>query len=383
VRKVIYAFMAITILAVIAGFPAYMAFGQGGGLGGNQVSVTVSATPVVTPGGGGGGGGGGGDTGCPAGQVSCINSTTTQCLVILPIEVTSFDERFQLTIDRGTTALTLNKACVTCIGILAMEGSPSPPKDAYVVSIMYDAIPDSANFSPPAIIKYSYDPASIPEGVAENRLVIAYYDKANGEWVVLDGVVDTEAKTITAQISQFNDLAVFGYEPEAPPPANFEISLFGISPDRVYSGETVTISMLVTNTGGQSGSYQVIFKVNGEVEATQEVILDTGASEQVSFTTLKGTVGTYSVDVNGATDTFNVELMPLPSEPFPWWLIAAIIAALTLAALLTYVFIAQKKPGGVSGALTVEITRIATLAPKLGPKLKAVFSSLLSKFKKG
>ena len=75
--------------------------------------------------------------------------------------------------------------------------------------------------------------------------------------------------------------------------------------------------------------------------------------------------------------------MPLPSKPFPWWLIGAIIAAMTLAALLSYVFVARKKPSGVSGALTVEIGKIPSLVPKLGSKVKKAFSSLFSKAKKG
>jgi hypothetical protein len=322
-------------------------------------------------------------TGCPSGQVSCMESTTADCMAIQPIEVQSFDERFQLTIDKGTTALTIDKACVTCIGILEMAGLLSLPTDAYLIGILYDTVPDRAIFSPSATLTYSYDPASIPEGVAEDRMLIAYYDRVNGEWVVLDSVVDTTAKTVTAKISHFNDLAVLGYEPEAPPPAVFEISSFGISPGRVYLGDMVTISMLVTNTGGQSGSYEVVFKVNGEVEATKELILSSGASEQVSFTTLKGEVGSYSVDVNSVTGAFEVELMPLPTEPFPWWLIAVIIASLTAAALLTYILIAQKKYGGVSGALTVGVGQAVLGVPKLisnlVPKIASAFSSLVSK----
>jgi len=263
-----------------------------------------------------------------------------------------------------------------------MTGSPSPPEAVYVIGIMYDVVPERATFSPPATLQYSYDPAVIPEGVPEESLVIAYHDGVNNKWVMLGSVVDTVAKTITARISRFNDLAVFGYEAEAPPPATFQISLFGISPDRVYIGDTVTITMLVANTGGQPGSYQVVLKINGAVEATQEVILDAGASERVSFTALKGDIGTYSVDVNGVNGTFEVEERPLPAEPFNWWLIVAIISALTLAALLSYVFIAQKKGGGVSGTLALEMGKAISLAPKLAPKVMAVIRSLPSKLSK-
>lgn len=385
-RRAVYAFIAIAILAFACGFPTYLAFGQGGGAGGNQVAISVSATPVVTPpqpGGGGGGGGGREELGlCPPGEVFAGDKTTSEGIIFKTIVVKSFDERFQLTIDLGIVAVTAYGTCLTCIGILKMGGSPSPPEDVHVIGVMYDAVPDRAAFFPPATLEYSYDPTAIPEGVPEERLFIAYYDGINDTWVKLDSVVDTEAKTITAKTSRFNDLAVFGYEAEAPPPAAFQISSFGISPSRVYIGETVTITMLVANTGGQSASYQVILKINGAAEAAKEIILDAGASERVSFTTLKGIAGTYSVDVNGVTGTFEVELMPVPPEPFNWWLIIGIFAALTLAALLTYVFIAQKKHGGVSGVLTMEMGRITSLAPKLAPKVMAVIRSLPSKLSK-
>lgn len=377
-RRAIYAFIAIAILAFAGGFPAYLAMGQGSG---NQAAVTVTATPsFVTPPPGGGGGGGGGEEEvelCPPGEFYAGDKTTIEGFIFKTIVVKSFDERFEMTIDTGITAMTSYGVCLTCIGILEMGGSPLLLEDASLIGVLYDSVPDRATFSPPATLEYSYDPTAIPEGVAENRLFIAYYDRINDTWIQLDSVVDTQAKIVTAKISRFNDLAVFGYGVEAPPPAAFEISSFGISPSRVYTGETVTINMLVANTGGQAASYQVTLNINGAFEASREVILDAGAEEWVSFTTFKGFAGTYSVDVNGATGAFEVELMPVPPEPFNWWLIIAIIAALTLAVLLSYVFIAQKRQGGVNGALTVEMGKITSLVPKV----KAVFSSLFSKIK--
>jgi hypothetical protein len=380
-RRAIYAFIAIAIVAFAGGFPAYMAFGQGGGS--DHAAVTVTATPsfVTPPPPGGGGGGGGGEEEvdlCPPGELYAGDNTTIEGFIFKTIVVRSFDERFELTIDTGITAMTSYGVCLSCIGILKMPDSPPLLEDASLIGVLYDSVPDRATFFPPATLEYSYDPTAVPEGVTEDMLFIAYYDRINDVWVPLDSVVDTQAKIVTATISRFNDLAVFGYQVEAPPPAAFEISSFGISPRRVLTGEPVTITLLVANTGGQPASYQVTLNINGATEASKEVILGPGAEERVSFTTLKGSAGTYSVDVNGATGAFEVELMPLPPEPFNWWLIVAIIAALTLAALLSYVFIAQKK-GGVSGTLMVELGKITSLAPKIA----SAFSSLFSKIKKG
>jgi len=378
VRRVFYALIAATILVFAVGLPAYLVFGQPGG--GYIVTVTVTATPLVeapTPPPPGGGGGGGGEGGCPAGEVSAADRTTYTGVITRTIVVKSTDDLFELTIDKGTTARTSAGLPLGCIGIHE-AGSPVPPEDVRVIGTMYYAVPDRATFSPPATIRYSYDPTAIPEGVSENRLVIACYDKVSDKWIVLDSVVDTQTKTIAARISRFNDLAVFGYRVEAPPPAAFQISSLGISPTKVYIGEPVNISPLVANIGGHSGSYQVILQINGVAEASQEVVLEAGASTEVSFTISKIAVGTYSVDVNGVTGTFEVKLRP---KPFPWWLIAQIISALTLASLLTHLFWMQKKHGGVRGVMAIEVGKAFSLVPKLGSKTAAAVRSLFKKSK--
>jgi len=382
VRRAIYAFIAITILAVIGGFPAYLAMGQGGG-GSQNVTITISAKPVVsTPPSGGGGGGGGEEGGCPVGQTSAAGKITAEGLVLKTIVVKSFDGRLRLIIDAGTVALTRYGACLTCIGINKM-GSPSPPEGAYVIGVIYDVAPKGATLSPPATLEYTYEPSAIPAGVDGQRLVIAYYDEASGEWIKLDSVVDTEANTITAKISRLNDLVVFGYGVEAPPPAAFQISSLSVSPTEVEIGEAVDITILVANTGGQSGSHQVILKINGVAEADKEVILDAGASKRVSFTTSKEAAGSYSVDVNGVTGAFEVKqkpaapFVPTPAKPNSWWLIAIIIAAAALAASLVYIFREKIEASGITGTLSIGTGKVTSLAPKV----MAAARSLLSKFK--
>ena len=69
----------------------------------------------------------------------------------------------------------------------------------------------------------------------------------------------------------------------------------------------------MANTGGKSGSYKVTLKINGAIALTKEV----------TFTISKDIAGTYSVDVNGVTDSFVVkEAVVTPeaaatSEPEP------------------------------------------------------------------
>ncbi|MFC1991035.1 CARDB domain-containing protein, partial [Chloroflexota bacterium] len=158
-----------------------------------------------------------------------------------------------------------------------------------------------------------------------------------------------------------------------PTPASFEISSLKISPDEVAAGEDVDISITVTNTGGSSGNYEVILKINGIVVDTKDVQLNAGASEEVAFTTALDTAGKRIIDVNGLVGGLVVqgeisppaqiplplekpepepapemgEIPSVPTQPAPtepssvpesnWWLVVVISAGcVTLAALLLY-----------------------------------------------
>ena len=342
-RRAVYAFIVIIILAFISGFPAYLALGQGGS---QDAAVTVTAQPAFgVP--SARGGGWPGEAECPAGEVSTTGRATGAGSVIRAFVIKSFDKRFSLFLDEGIVVLTPRGKCPRCIGIHIHEVAqpPSPPEGAHIIGVMYDVAPDETTFTPPATLKYSYDPNDIPEGIAGESLVIACYNEASVEWTELDSVVDTEASTITAQIGLFHDLAVLGYEPAVPAPAAFECGWLSITPTAVDIGETVNVTVLVTNTGGQSGDYPVIFKINGVAKAVSEVVLDAGASEEVSFTTSKDTAGTYLVEVNGLTGSFEVKpkpepvvtpVEPTPAKPINWWLIGGIIAAVVIVGFVIF-----------------------------------------------
>ena len=121
-------------------------------------------------------------------------------------------------------------------------------------------------------------------------------------------------------------------------PAAFATSNLTITPAEVDTGEEVTISILVTNTGDLSGSYQVTLKIDAEVVGTKQVTLDGGASETVTFTTTRDIPGTYSVTIDGQTGTFGVLAVEVPPpEVIRWWRIAIIITAVTLAVVIPLV----------------------------------------------
>ena len=101
-----------------------------------------------------------------------------------------------------------------------------------------------------------------------------------------------------------------------PPAAAFTSSRLSISPSEVNIGETVTISVLITNTGNAAGSYEVALKINGVVEATKDVTLNAGTSEEVTFTTAKDVAGSFTVDAARLSGSFTVKEKPAP-PPIP------------------------------------------------------------------
>ncbi|MBA7658466.1 hypothetical protein ES703_66421 [subsurface metagenome] len=97
-----------------------------------------------------------------------------------------------------------------------------PPENAYIIGLPRSFKPGGATFDPPITLEYTYDPADIPEGVAEEDLILAYCDEETEEWVVLeDFEVDTVNNIITARVSHFSTLAILGFvtPPIPPPPA--------------------------------------------------------------------------------------------------------------------------------------------------------------------
>jgi len=308
-----------------------------------------------------GGGGGAPASRLFAGQTSLWGKINSRGVITKPVTAGAFDELLTLTIDKGTAALTRYGTPLRWIGMYKAKVPPSPPEAAYIVSLTYDLEPAGATFEPPATLTYSYDRGHIPDGIDEEDLVMAHYDSSIDEWANLDCSIDTEAKIITAKVSRFCRLAIFAYEITLPP-AIFEYSALNISPSRVNSGEVVTISILVANTGGELGRRRVTLKINGKVEAIKNVTLAAGTSKPISFATIKNTPGAYSVAVNGLIGSFMVKEKPvppivpaepivsappivpapLPAKPINWPVLGGVIAGVVAAGLPIF-FLARRK----------------------------------------
>jgi uncharacterized membrane protein len=122
------------------------------------------------------------------------------------------------------------------------------------------------------------------------------------------------------------------------PPADFQISEFDVTPSEVETGEEVTVSVKITNVGGQTGSYTLPLTINQTTEDTKTVTLEKGASNTTAFKIIKQTPGTYNVEIAGLVGEFTVRAASSKEEtsnmiPVEYLLFAAVaVAAIFLAA---------------------------------------------------
>jgi len=277
------------------------------------------------------------------------------------IEATSEDEKLIFTVPEGTIALDEDDNRLRTLEATIDENPPDPPEDANIIGLAYDFRPDGASFDPPITMEFSYDPAALPEGVAEEDLVLAYYDEEAGGWVELNCVVDTENNTVTAYVSHFTTFAILGYAvvaPPAPAPAAFSVSNLSVQPAEIQPEEVVTIMVLIANTGGTEGSYSVVLKINDAKEAEKRVTIAAGKSRDVSFTVTREETGSYDVAVDGLSASFTVaapapppapapappEKPPVPAKPpVDWPLIGEIIGAVVVIGLLIFFLVRSRR----------------------------------------
>ncbi len=229
------------------------------------------------------------------------------------------------------------------------EESPDPPDGTVVVgSVYYDftGYKDTKRlieceiatfFYPEISILVSFDPETIPPGGFDPYL--AWYDAELGVWNPLPsdpdklagvgqvtGLTNTFASTFAVLVNVPAPEPTPVPEPVVPEPAHFVVSDLSITPKESKTGETVTISVNVTNDGEEEGTYLVELMINGQIAKDAEVTLGAGQSEEVTFAVSAAEPGQYEVVVSGLSGEFTVV------GAINWWLWGSIIAAVILFA---------------------------------------------------
>ena len=270
--------------------------------------------------GGYGGHAGAGAAGAPSHPTYTYFGSKTDQHGVFTKDVTakSEDGLCRLTINIGTKALNRLGDPLAGIIIVPMIEPPGPPPSA-IIGRVYDFRPDGVTFDPPITLSIIYDPDDIPEGVAEKNLLIATWDEEIDKWVNLVAAVDAaralgvESTGVNAPVSHFTAFTIIA----STSPAVFTTSDLTVSPAEVNIGESVSISVTVTNTGDLFGSYEVTLEINNVVVETKQVSLAGQSSQEVTFTTTGDVDGSYTVNIDGLSGTFTVKPAPAPTPAPP------------------------------------------------------------------
>jgi len=239
------------------------------------------------------------------------------------IERTSPDGNMTVVISRGTVALDDDGNPLRVLTVNVALEPPAPPRGAHFIGLAYSFAPPGATFNPPLTLTWQYDPADVPEDVAEEDLVVAYYSEEAGEWVKVPSVVDVQTHTITTEVSHFTTFAVIA----AP-----------------RTGYALTIS----STAG--GSVTTPGEGTFTCDEGTVVNLIAGADEGYRFVRWTGDVDTIG-DVNAATTSVMMEgdysiranfetVPPSPPRPFPWWWI---VIGVVIAGLVPFFILRRRK----------------------------------------
>ena len=176
---------------------------------------------IVAPSPGGGGGGGGGPTVIPetveaTGSINIGDYLDANGVTGTTIILCSADGSFCITIPSGTQVLGPDGEPAGELAII-MLNTPPPPPGYVMVGKAYDFLVPGTAFNPAVLIRATFRPADIPDGVNEEDLILGYYDEAKAEWVFLITTVDTDANNASAFTGHFTAFAVLAKVPEEAP----------------------------------------------------------------------------------------------------------------------------------------------------------------------
>jgi len=118
-------------------------------------------------------------------------------------------------------------------------------------------------------------------------------------------------------------------------PASLSVQYLSISPQQAYPSQAVTITTNVANSGGSTGSLNLVLMVNGKAEQTKFVTLGPRGTQPVNFTLTKAQPGIYNVDIGGQKGSFTVlgKATASGKPDAAEWIALVAIGILVLAAL--------------------------------------------------
>jgi len=269
-------------------------------------------------------------------------------------EATSEWVELPCTVDPVTHTITASVAHFTTFAIIGTVPPPPPPPAAFSVTNLSvtplevepgETVTITASVANIGGKSGSYTVVLNINGVkeADERVTIGAGSSEDVSFSVTREEADSYTVTVDGLSGSFTVVP--------PEPAAFSVSYLSVSPRlEVEPGETVTITVLVANTGGESGSYTVVLKIDEVKEAEETVTVAAGESQDVSFSVTREEAGSYAVTVDGLSGSFTVvaplegEEEEVPTKPgVNWALIGGIIGGVVVVAGLLYYFLVFRR----------------------------------------
>jgi hypothetical protein len=140
------------------------------------------------------------------GTHASLNTSSTG-VVQQVVNITSANATIKIHISAGTIALNDEGEPLDELNMSSTAAYPAASGDRTVIAA-FDFDPDGATFNPGIEITLTYDPDTIPAGVNESSLIIAFYNESSEGWEYITGVVNTVANTITFTVNHFTTFAI-------------------------------------------------------------------------------------------------------------------------------------------------------------------------------
>jgi len=94
--------------------------------------------------------------------------------------------------------------------------------------------------------------------------------------------------------------------PQADIPDTTSISSLHILPDRAHPSSSIGVIATVTNSGREKVRHRAEFKINGRIEAVEDISIEPGHSQEVTFMTVGGPPGDYHISVDNAAGILRI-----------------------------------------------------------------------------
>lgn len=260
---------------------------------------------------------------------------------------------FIIEIDSGTKVTCSNGIGLSRLELTLIEESLVVPDDMVVLSPIYKLTGYTqcmegyrVNFDPPARLTISYALGDL----AENALSVfigCYTDEQGLTQLEPPSGYAVEIGKAKAEISHVSLLvAMTKLVPSSPPlPAKFKFSNFAINPSQAQPDQSVTVSLIVTNSGGTIGSHELQLKIDGIIRAAREITLASKSGETVKFEVSNLAVGEHQIEVAGLTGQLSVVISPSsPAESTINWLCLGLSIGAAVVIGLLVLYLVRRRP---------------------------------------